>query len=174
MVNECLKPAAKGANNQGTEEVLYHCAYNFPAVILTLGDTSWIQLKPLHEKLVRDSRLKVRKTLAYSLFELASILGPQMTESELVPVLFYFMKDVEEVREGVMASLPEFVASLELIQRESYVEKFATAWVSGEESWRKRAMQVEQMGRLASLFSPEVFAQHYCKEYFQFCEDQVA
>lgn len=42
MVNECLKPAAKGSTfNQGTEEVLYHCAYNFPAVLLTLGVTSW-------------------------------------------------------------------------------------------------------------------------------------
>ena len=89
---------------------------------------------------MRDSRLKVRKTLAYSLFELAKILGPQMTESELVPVLFYFMKDVDEVREGVMVSLPEFVESLELIQRESYVEKVATSWVSGEESWRMRAI----------------------------------
>ena len=58
---------------------------------------------------MRDSALKNRKTLAYSLFELAKILGPQMTESELVPVLFYFMKDAEEVREGVMASLPEFM-----------------------------------------------------------------
>ena len=62
--------------------------------------------------MVRDSRIKVRKTLAYSLFELAKILGEDMTESELLPVLFYFMKDVEEVREGVMISLPQFVESL--------------------------------------------------------------
>lgn len=53
------------------------------------------------------------------------------------------MKDVDEVREGVMVSLPDFVASLELAQRDSYVEKFASAWVSSEESWRKRALQVE-------------------------------
>ena len=66
-----------------------------------------------------------------------------MTESEIVPVLLYFMKDVDEVREGVMVSLPDFVASLELAQRDSYVEKFASAWVSSEESWRKRALQVE-------------------------------
>jgi serine/threonine-protein phosphatase 4 regulatory subunit 1 len=78
-------------------------------VLLTLGSTAWVQLKPLHEKLVRDSRLKVRKTLAYSLFELAKILGPKMTESELLPVLFHFMKDVDQVREGVMVSLPDLM-----------------------------------------------------------------
>lgn len=37
-----------------------------------------------------------------------------MTESELLPVLFHFMKDVDEVRQGVMISLPELLASLEL------------------------------------------------------------
>ena len=42
MVTENLKPQKKGASsNQGQEEVLYHCAYNFPAVLLTLGPTAW-------------------------------------------------------------------------------------------------------------------------------------
>ena len=36
-----------------------------------------------------------------------------MTESELLPLLFHFMKDVEDVREGVMISLPDLVAQLE-------------------------------------------------------------
>ena len=121
--------------------MLYHCAYNFPAVLLTLGAQSWPKLKNLHEKLVRDSRLKVRKTLAYSLFELAKILGPQMTESELLPLLFHFMKDVDEVREGVMVSLPDMLAQLEDDQREAYVDKIAGAWDSSEEDWRKREMQ---------------------------------
>ena len=93
--------------------------------------------------MVRDSRLKVRKTLAYSLFELCKILGTDKTESELMPVLFHFIKDVNEVREGVMTSLPDLVASLNPSQRESYIEKFSKAWVAGEEDWRKRALQME-------------------------------
>ena len=65
---------------------------------------------------------------------------------------------VEEVREGVMISLPQFVESLSELQRESYVEKISEAWVSGEDNWRKRALQVEQMGLLACLFPADVFA----------------
>lgn len=64
------------ANAQNQEDILYHCSFNFPAVLLTLGPSAWTSLKAIHEKLVRDSRVKVRKTLAYSLFELAKILGP--------------------------------------------------------------------------------------------------
>ena len=44
------------------------------------------------------------------MYELAKILGPEMTESELIPVLFHFMKDFDNVRDGVMVSLPELIA----------------------------------------------------------------
>ena len=64
-----------------------------------------------------------------------------MTESELLPLLFHFMKDLDEVREGVMVSLPEIIAQLEPDQREAYVNKIAGAWDSSEENWRKREMQ---------------------------------
>ena len=110
MVEQNLKPSGGVSNAQNQEDVLYHCAFNFPAVLLTLGSQAWPKLKPIHEKLVRDSRSKVRRTLAYSLYELAKILGPDMTESELIPVLFHFMKDFDSVRDGVMVSLPELIA----------------------------------------------------------------
>lgn len=61
-----------------------------------------------------------------------------MTETELLPVLFHFMKDVDLVRDGVMLSLPDFIEQMAPETRESYVDKFATAWVTGEENWRKR------------------------------------
>ena len=56
----------------------------------------------------------MRKTLAYSLFELAKILGPELTETELISVLLHFLKDVPEVKEGVLVSLPDFMAQLSL------------------------------------------------------------
>ena len=54
--------------------------------------------------------MKVRKTLSYSLFELGKILGGELTETELIPVLFHLLKDIDAVREGVMVSLPEILA----------------------------------------------------------------
>ena len=79
-----------------------------------------------------------------------------MTESELLPLLFHFMKDVDDVREGVMVSLPELVAQLEADQREAYVDKIAGAWDTSEEDWRKREMQAQQIGKLASLIEPSM------------------
>ena len=40
------------------------------------------------------------------------MLGPEMAEKELLNVLFNFMKDIAEVREGVTLNLPRFIEVL--------------------------------------------------------------
>lgn len=57
--------------------------------------------------------------------EIAKILGPDMAEKELLSILFGFMKDIDEVREGVTINLPKFIESLRLEQRESFIEKLS-------------------------------------------------
>jgi serine/threonine-protein phosphatase 4 regulatory subunit 1 len=123
---------------QNAEEVLYHCAFNFPAVLQTLGPKAWPELKKIHERLARDTRIKVRRTLSYSLFECAKILGAELAERELISILFHFLQDIEEVREGVMESLPEFISCLDFQQRLCYIDQFSQAWAQNDESWRKR------------------------------------
>jgi serine/threonine-protein phosphatase 4 regulatory subunit 1 len=83
-------------------EVPYYCAFNIPAVVYTYGPKCWPKIKPLYETLSKDNRWKVRRTLAFSLHELARMLGGEITENELIPIMFGFMKDVPDVREGVM------------------------------------------------------------------------
>lgn len=46
--------------------------------------------------LIKDSRWKIRRTLAYSLHEVAKILGPQLTEEVLIPILAHFTKDISK------------------------------------------------------------------------------
>ena len=120
------------------DDVKFHCAFNFPAVLLTLGPSAWPKLKQTYETLTLDSNLQVRKTLAYSLFELAKIMGPDLTETELLPIFLHFVKDVDEVREGILVSLPEFIESLPADGRDAYVEHFAALWAPNEQNWRTR------------------------------------
>lgn len=49
--------------------------------------------------MTEDRRLRVRRTLAYSLHEVASLVSEP---SDLVPVLSKFLGDVKEVKEGVL------------------------------------------------------------------------
>ena len=125
-------------------EVPYHCAFNFPAVLLTLGSKSWPQLKPVFEGLVKDPRWKVRRTLSFSLHEVAKILGPDLAEAELLPVLLLFMKDIEDVKEGVTDNLPKFIEVLKPEQRDVFIEKVVTAF-GVLKDWRKRVHQATQI-----------------------------
>lgn len=58
---------------------------------------------------------KVRRTLAFSIHELAVILGDQLTAADLVPIFNGFLKDLDEVRIGVLKHLYDFLkVSLEM------------------------------------------------------------
>ena len=63
-------------------------------------------MKPMHDQMVIDNRWKVRRSLAFSIHECATILGPELTEKDLLPVLFHFLQDITEVAEGALENLP--------------------------------------------------------------------
>jgi len=52
---------------------------------------------------------KVRRTLAFSIHHLANILGEELTRTELVPVFDELLKDLDEVRIGLLKHLVDFL-----------------------------------------------------------------
>lgn len=56
-----------------------------------------------------EPQWKVRRTLAFSIHELAVILGDQLTAADLVPIFNGFLKDLDEVRIGVLKHLYDFL-----------------------------------------------------------------
>lgn len=48
-------------------DILYACAYNFPAVLDALGKARWNLLNPVYVKLLKIQDKKIKKTLASSL-----------------------------------------------------------------------------------------------------------
>ena len=67
-------------NSIGKEnEVMYACAYNFPAVLDALGRERWPELIKLYEKLLKSTDKKIKITLSESLHEIAKIIGESYT-----------------------------------------------------------------------------------------------
>ena len=62
------------------------CAFNFPAVALTLGRSRWDDLREVYLELAAVEDTNVRRTLAASLGELARIIGPENARRDLVGV----------------------------------------------------------------------------------------
>lgn len=136
-------------------DITRHCAYNFPAVAYTLGRHNWHCLKSLFETLAADMQVswKVRRTLAFSIHELAVILGEDITHKDLVPVFDGFLKDLDEVRIGVLKHLMEFLKLLKPSVRNEYlpkVQNFLTT--DNHRNWRFRLELAEQCEPLCNLF----------------------
>lgn len=67
-------------------ELQVACAFSFPGVLYAVGKERWPELRRLYHSLVNSANVNIRKTLAASLHEVGKILGPVVTEEELIPV----------------------------------------------------------------------------------------
>lgn len=92
----------KGNGGAGDSEMPNFCAYNFPAVVLTVGKEGWPMLEEAYKELVQDIQWKVRRTLSFSMHELALIIGPELAAKSLLPAMDVFLKDLDEVKIGVL------------------------------------------------------------------------
>lgn len=104
------------------QEVNYHAAFNLPAVLTTVGAARWDELQGCFAALVKDTKFPVRRTLAYSLHELAAILGPALTEQSLLPALDTFLRDLDEVRYGVLKNFALIMRAITPAKRIAYLE----------------------------------------------------
>jgi serine/threonine-protein phosphatase 4 regulatory subunit 1 len=95
LYNAMVAPTA--ATKYGDAEIVTYCAFDFPAVIYTVGRDRWGEVKVTYEVLVKDLQWKVRRPLAHALHEVATILGQELAEKDLCPIFELFMKDLDEV-----------------------------------------------------------------------------
>ncbi|KAG5900679.1 hypothetical protein JTB14_005944 [Gonioctena quinquepunctata] len=142
-------------------EMTYHCAYSLPAVASTLGSNNWHLLKNTVEALAGDMQYKVRKTVASGLHELASILGPEEATVNLTPLFDGFIKDLDEVRIGVLQHLAPFLNMINPAKRQTYIPKLVEFLQTDNEwNWRFREELAVQLFDAVELFKPADMAKH--------------
>jgi len=156
-------------------DIARHCAFSLPAVALTLGRTNWPLLKETYETLANDMQWKVRRTLASSIHELGVILGEEVAASDLVPIFNGFIKDLDEVRIGILKHLADFLKLLNKNDRNEYLprlEEFLK--MDNERNWRFRLELTEQLGVLVPLFKAEDIRDHLAPIALTLVQDKVS
>jgi len=99
---------------------------------------------------------KVRRTLAFSIHELAAILGPELTVQDLLPVFTGFLRDLDEVRIGILRHLYDFLKLLDKDVRRSLLPSLSDfLQTDNYRSWRFRHLFAEQLIHLCDLFDVE-------------------
>lgn len=127
------------------------CAFNYPALALTLGKERWGELRELYLELSTSLVVKVRCTLAASLGELAKILGAENAHNDLMRVFKSSITAEEgEVRLKAIEALELFVAQLGDDDRWEVVDVLLSTWNSHRlRGWRER----EGVVKLLTAFS---------------------
>merc|ERR1719242_1257474 len=114
-----------------------HCAFNFPAVLLTVGKDRWGELEETFGILCRKT-FKSRRTLACSLHEIAGVLGRELTEKHLVSAMEFFLKDIDDIRQGMIQSLWKMLKWLGPDLRKEYLSVLWELASENDVNWRFR------------------------------------
>ncbi|XP_023610023.1 serine/threonine-protein phosphatase 4 regulatory subunit 1 isoform X5 [Myotis lucifugus] len=118
---------------------------------------------------------KVRRTLAFSIHELAVILGDQLTAIDLVPIFNGFLKDLDEVRIGVLKHLHDFLKLLHIDKRREYLYQLQEFLVTdNSRNWRFRAELAEQLILLLELYSARDVYDYLRPIALNLCADKVS
>ncbi|KAL7891102.1 hypothetical protein AOLI_G00005780 [Acnodon oligacanthus] len=156
-------------------EIAKHCAFSLPGVALTLGRQNWHCLKDTYETLATDVQWKVRRTLAFSIHELAVILGDQLTAADLVPIFNGFLKDLDEVRIGVLKHLYDFLKLLHVEKRREYLYQLQEFMVTdNSRNWRFRYELAEQLILIIELYSHYDVYDYLRQIALNLCSDKVS
>lgn len=151
------------------------CAYNFPAVVLTAGADYWdTHLKDTYLNLTKDYQIKVRRTFAYSLHEIARIIGPDRTERDLVQIFALYLMDLDDVKQGVLEHLAEFLGTLAVSSRNEYIPILAEVWDGVMTNWRLRDILASQLRDIALLFDAARVVEHILPLAIRGCQDEFA
>lgn len=126
------------------------CAFNYPALALTLGRERWGELRELYLELSTSLVVKVRCTLAASLGELAKILGAENAHNDLMRVFKSSITAEEgEVRLKAVEALELFIAQLGDGDRWEVVDVLLSTWNDDRlRGWREREGVVKLLSGL--------------------------
>ncbi|XP_076247658.1 serine/threonine-protein phosphatase 4 regulatory subunit 1 isoform X2 [Calliopsis andreniformis] len=158
-----------------SSDIPHHCAFSFPAVVLTLGREYWPYLKQAYQSLASANQWKVRRTLASSIHEIATILGEELTVSDLLPIYDGFIKDLDEVRIGVLKHLATFLKILKPADRCQYLPRLKEFLTTDNEwNWRFREELATQLLEVVNLFVPSDVERQIVPLSFELLGDKVA
>lgn len=137
-------------SDNGEGELTVHCAFSFPAIVEAVGPERWPELRDAYVTMLKDVQWKVRKSLAYSLHEVAAMVGTDIAEESLVSAFELLLRDLDDIKLGVVLSADKFLAVLEPATRERLVPLLCHVPLESE-NWRLRNEVARGIGAVAVL-----------------------
>ncbi len=152
------------------EDLIYHCAYTFPGVLLALGATQWNVLKTTYKNLIKRNTPAIKTTMAASVHEIAKIVGGQVTAEELDPIVKGFLSDKATLH-LCLAHLHELLSVLDEKLRRVYLDIIQQIIEKSAYTWRLRDIFASNAGEYAKLFDVQTVYKSILPLMFGFLHD---
>jgi serine/threonine-protein phosphatase 4 regulatory subunit 1 len=150
--DEFLEQYVETGMKSKNKELLFYCAYNIPGILFILKGDSWSSLEELYTKLSKSQDVRIKKTLAYSIHEIAKLIGQEQSEDLLIKFVNLYLNDnLKEIKSGVIRHLHEFCAVISPDER----LQFLNVYKSADEDRSMVDLYAESIGDFAVLFQPE-------------------
>ena len=140
-----LVPASRSKMDDAERVTM--CAFNFPAVALTLGAERWPELAEHYLSLCKDGNERARRSLASSLHHIAEVIGTEQSEHSLLEPFVWWLHDLPSVRNSMLENIGQFLAVLSGGAARPALERLASVWLNLTD-WRVRELVMNELGRL--------------------------
>ena len=149
------------------------CAFNFPAVALTIGGDKWELLQTYHAELCRDKTPKVRQSLASSLHELAKIIGPDRSDATLMEPFSMYLRDHDHIQGALLDNIGSLLRSFGADATRHALQLVNEAWPEIK-TWRRREGIAEELGNLGEMLVSSGAVEELLGVLSRAFKDQVA
>jgi len=160
---------------------LYKCAYSFPSVLLAyyrkVSNKKWNDLKTVYMKFVNDQDPKIKKTIAHSFGEVAKILDPKISETEICPlILTMYNSNNQDIKKIIISILPEYLYSInDKKTKLLFIDLFKSTLknIIKSKKWRERYNFLKTIGRLINIYDNSTMFNEIFFMCIQLCFDTV-
>lgn len=162
--------------------IVFNCAYNFPAVLYCYGSSYWPKLKDIYFNLANDINDKVNNTILSSIHEVAKIIGPDLLDSDLLHVYDSFLSQRKEhIRNTAIKNLPKLMSLMSTDSKKKYIKylqvynlkAFENLSFRSRSNWRKKVDILEGYRSYSHLFDTDYIWNELIPLCIQFTFDDV-
>ena len=161
------------SNKKDDNIILQKCAFNFPAVLISYGVEFWDKLKLSFIKLSEQKDENIKLPLASSLGEISKILGPDLTESDLLEFVDNFYKNSGEIKMKILSILPDIIRNISSNKKNQYLENIKIMIGNKNDKWRKRLNYSKIIGKFNNTYSNAIIYKRVFPIAINFCFDDV-
>ena len=165
-------------NKKDYKQVLAKCAFNFPVLIDFFGKDSWPKLKPSFIIMAQSKDESIKLPLAASIGDISNILGPELTEEDLLEYVdnfFHKSSQNSEMKLKILENLPKIIRQIHSNNKKNtYLELIKYMIVNNERKWRKRLQYAKIIGKFNGCFSEDIIYKRVFPIGINFCFDDIS